>query len=365
MAVLKKNAFLLVGILMVICLHRYAQSCGISYTYDSTNYVWASDAWLKKGVLENKDGVVFLQQPPLFPLLLAVGAPYQAVFASWLHTFCLAITLFFCARLGHTYIASRFVYSLYFILLVFASPLYLVHQFLWSEPVFLALLSGHFYSLSLYYRRQGRIHFWVMVVLSALFCLQRSAGIVFVSGTFVVLSHTKNRLCYALACLPFLVWNGYVLLYKTPVEYAQTYGVQDDLWAGSVLLIESIAICFVPLQMPFLGKCLVVLGLFFIIIFILKKEKNKLLTAIGYAIGFYLLLLIVKKSDFSDMERFVAIAYPFILLLLSIGIASYKPTAKYTKIMVLFLCMAAIYPIGRCLKNIAFWQKVRCTQITK
>jgi hypothetical protein len=68
---MKRHYFLLLWVFGVVCLHRYAQSCGVGLTYDSQNYVWASNTWAGKGILQNHDGVPFLQQPPLFSLFLS------------------------------------------------------------------------------------------------------------------------------------------------------------------------------------------------------------------------------------------------------------------------------------------------------
>ncbi|TAE12361.1 MAG: hypothetical protein EAZ95_12495 [Bacteroidetes bacterium] len=364
-AYMKKHYFLLLWVLGVACLHRYAQSCGVGLTYDSQNYVWASNTWAGKGILQNHDGVPFLQQPPLFPLFLSLFVPYQLIIISWFNTFCLGLVVWIWGILGGKLLESRVWWALYVGLLGLATPLFLVHQFLWSEPLFLVLMSVHLWALYQYQQGRQGGYLVLMAVASALLCLQRSIGFVFVFGTIAGLllqKDTRNKLFPVLAysagaLLPFLGWVLVVLAQKTPTEFAETYGIQDNFVAGILMLVESLALWFLPAQVPLVGKVFFcALCAFWVGKACLLLKQGVFLRSLACSILLYLLVLCLKKSDFSDTERFVAVLYPLVLLLLFQPLPSPTPARWW----VLCVCLLCLYPVGRCLKNIVFWKEVQC-----
>ena len=168
---MKKIIWIFFCLLLVASLHRYSQSCGIGKTYDSENYVWASNTYTEKGILANKDSTLFLQQPPLFPLILALSKPYQILFASWLNTFCLLGTVCIWLILAGKLLKDKILWAVYAICLACATPLYLVHQFLWSEPIFLFLVSVHFWTFEQYTTKKKAVFWRLMLLCSFLFCL--------------------------------------------------------------------------------------------------------------------------------------------------------------------------------------------------
>jgi hypothetical protein len=355
-----KNLWTAIILLAVFGMHRYAQQCGVGKTYDSENYVWASNTYTERGVLENRDGVPFLQQPPLFPVVLSFAKPYQVAWSSWLNTACLVGTVWLWLLLAGKVWGNTIVWYFYGGFLAFAMPLYLVHQFLWSEPLFLLLVSLHFIILERYERTKKTIFWWLLVVVAWLFCLQRSIGIVFVLGTAgAYLWAGKGRniamwLYLLMASSGFLVWLICVLYVRLPTEVVATYGLQDDAWAGISMCTESLGRWFLPTQASAWGVWVVLA-----VILIFKRRifvfKDSVWASLGLSTGLYILVLCLKKSDFSDTERFVAVLYPVFLL----GIFSTLPTQN-TKIAVLCLCLLWIYPTVRCVKNVVFWKEVSC-----
>jgi hypothetical protein len=298
-------------------MHRYTQSCGISLTYDSENYIVASNSWASKGVFENKDGSLFLQQPPLYPFILAVFAPYQLVVASYLNTCFLLLTVGLWL-----YWVDKFVHHAYYqimcsLLLILATPLYLVHQFLWSEPLFLAIWSLHLYSLFQYQEKNKPEYLSIAIFLGALLPLQRVVGIAFIVGGFFLARGWKLKITYLLLTyLPFLLWVVWVLQHKTPTEFSATYGVQDQAGVGLYMLWDGFALWFLPAYVLWVGKAIVILCIFWVGKYRKQIQEAPFLQSLFYSSLFYLLILGIKKSDFSDNERFIALLYPIFLLLL-------------------------------------------------
>lgn len=364
---MNKNIWISLCLLTVFITHRYTQSCGVGKTYDSENYVWASNTYAERGILENKDGALFLQQPPLFPLILSLAKPHQITFSSWLNTCCLLGTIYIWLVLAGKVLTNNISWSLYALCLTFATPLYLVHQFLWSEPIFLLLLSLHFWAFEQYTTHKKVFYWWLMISCGFLFCLQRSIGFTFILGTAAGLYFLANEKRYRtfiylfISCSGIILWFLYILNYKTVTEFANTYGIQDNTQSGVKLLVESFGLWFLPAKSPQIATILITLGLFLgvlrsLILSFSTKKKSVFLQSIVYSIFFYIVILGIKKSDFSDTERFIGILYPLILLLLFYNL----PNSKNYIIILIYICLGTVYPVIRCFKNVLFWKEVQC-----
>jgi hypothetical protein len=96
-------------------------------------------------------------------------------------------------------------------------------------------------------------------------------------------------LAYAVgACLPFFIWVLVVLGQKTPTEFAETYGIQDSWISGILMLVDSLALWFLPAQVPLVGKvffCAVLA--FWVGKTCLQREQGIFLQSLAYSIGWF------------------------------------------------------------------------------
>ncbi|MCS6822020.1 MAG: hypothetical protein NZ551_09130 [Microscillaceae bacterium] len=362
---LLRSCFLLVVLLCIIALHRYSQTCGIGLTYDSLNYLHASQTWLTKERLLNQDGTLFLQQPPLFPIILSFFSPYQQVISSWANTFCLVITVFFWFWIGKSYIYDIKWLSLYLWLLVWATPLFLVHQFLWSEPIYLFISSLAFVALYQYEQKRTLIWLFCIIFCLLLLPLQRIVGIALSVAVLIVIGLDKRNsisikiALLVISILPIGTWLSVVYAYRTPQEFVATYGMQTNFGEGIIVYANSLSLWFLPNFLPtWLRMCS--LFLFFLFWFHLPQNRFSYMVLIYFLA--YTVILLIKKSDFWDTERFVALLYPCFLWLTFTGIANLKKQCLW---LFAVACLLCVYPTLRCAKNILFWKEAQCKKIDK
>lgn len=432
----KKNAphflYIFIGFWVLFCANYH----GLGITFDSQNYIHASKTYQEKGIFLNKDKSLYTQQPPLFPYILHFFLPKndkndnkndkilekksEKILAKNIfifHQICFVITLFIWLLFAQRWFGFSVFYHLFALSLVTATPLILVHHFVWSEPLFLMLLS-----LDLFFFEQKKSSIITLplgvggLFCSFLYCLQRNTGIFFVFGKMLILffnpflSKIKSinkkikigkeayNPClfggwrffllsvWGLGCVfGWAIWTFYALQ-NTP-NAGNTAGFLShfswNLDIISIFLVNGknlfLVFCtyFFPLFLIekyfFLGifiKMFAVI-LFFAMPFFAQKAKNLLIIS-GVYIGFLLLFV----PDFSDAERYLAVIYPVFLLVFYEFLAIFhkKLSQKnhifkgFFKIfllhflfyfLIIFLLYFQAYNLARCYKNIIFFQEYK------
>ncbi len=373
-------------------------------TYDSQNYLHASKTFLEKGILLNKDNTIFNQQPPLFPVILSFFSPKNENFAFYFNIFqifCLIFTINIWLKFSKIIFKNNIFYHLFALSLCFATPLYLVHHFVWSEPFFLLLLSLDLYVFQKFLEKEEKKYFdkeiILMIILGFLYCLQRNTGVFFVfakivcylspltpkGGTETFKEFTQNfpkklglMLFYGFfASLGWLIW--FLVIYFMPKNEnnAQVLGHFSwniDVWKvffynGKDILV-SFSTYFFPLPLVekggFLLKFFVLLVLFSLVFF---AKKTKILGLIALIYTSFLLLFV---PDFSDAERYLAVIYPLFLLVLyenlkelfdvlflQIHLKFRFLTFFLMIILCFFMVYFQIYHFWRVCKNVHFYQE--------
>jgi len=264
---------------------------------------------------------------------------------------------------------------------VSATPLYLIHHFVWSEPPFLFFLMGS--SWAFYYLIDNKKR-WLFYLFGFLFCAMRNAGLYFVFGTntgmilFYILpfyfnSEQKNiKLFYQnpyfkplvyfsfSSLLPIFLWwlhakiktkghfdTLYNLALRTFLEECLNYGDILSRW----LFPPSITL---EIRIAILSIVMILFLIYFIKIIKLETDKSsKFILFIFWITFVYLVGMLLSRAGMKiDAERFLAIIYPFLCILIGFFLDRIQVN-HYLKYGITFLGL--IYPFLRTLKNIIFW----------
>lgn len=175
---------------------------GLQVSPDSDSYLQASRAVGVTGGVP----LDYSWWPPLYPLLLSPFTdPVNA--ARWLNAICYALTVALTlTALPPSISASARV--LIGAALLLATPLHYIHQWVWSEPLYLTLVAAWF-ALSL--RVQSWSRATLLGLVAALLALQRYTGVLFIPlGGLLLLLHRsswKRIAAYlVIAAVPIGLW---------------------------------------------------------------------------------------------------------------------------------------------------------------
>jgi hypothetical protein len=180
---------LIVGVICVLAVLAWLGNLGLSQ--DSTGYITASENLIRTGRLSvfvnmtnwiNDPAVLpYMEQPPGFPLFLA---PFILIFrdplVSALIAQCIYLVLFY---LFIYLIIIRLQFSLLLrivalILFTFLKPFWLIHNYFWTETLFIALSIGAGYFAIGLFNEPNRKRDWViLIVLMTLTSLIRYTGV--------------------------------------------------------------------------------------------------------------------------------------------------------------------------------------------
>lgn len=220
-----------------------------------------------------------------------------------------------------------------------ATPLYLIHHFVWSEPPFLLFLMGTIWAFYYFSYSESNQKLTWFCLFGFLFCAMRNAGLYFViainSGIIIfytlpyLLKNEQNKiklfyqnlyfkpLVYFSfsSILPIFLWwlhakiktqgsfdTIYNLALRTFLEECLNYGDILSRWLFPPSIILEIRIFL-----------LVLLMIFFIKKIKLEADKNtKFILFIFWIILVYLVGMLLSRAGMKiDAERFLAIIYPF------------------------------------------------------
>ncbi len=367
---------------VVIILQQYACWCQIGLTYDSHDYLQAARDLAQVKIPHNANGQLYIERPPLYPLLLSWGGRDQTVYASYLNALSLLLSLEILLFLASKLITSQTPKVLYALSLVMSTPLLMVSVFVWSEAFFLLLMAGHFWAFYYFLEKHKWKYLGLMIIMAFLFCLQRNPGIFFVLGMalslrWVVSASWIQTLTYAICSgSGWLVWSVYAYSQKG-FDYNPAWtSVGQDLAGNFYKHTEAVSAWFLPLAVPWGLR----LSLFLLILILMgfifwKKQadilmwKRKFISSLALIIFLYWgILIFMEAAYYSDISRFEAVIYPFFFLLLvktldTMWIKITKPSHK--RLLIILLSVYLLYPVVRTLKNAQQWHQRNCLDAEK
>lgn len=362
----------IISLVLIISLQQYATYYAPGLTFDSRQYISAAHSFSERGVFLTEDGNYYVVQPPLYPVVLSLGGDHTLTWASILNMICLVGTLWIMFLLGEAlfhYSISRWLYQGS---LAFGTPLLLIGNFVWSESLFLLLLTIIWYLLYQYYRHPSISYIGWLILVTNLLCLQRNAGIFFFLMALTVILFKKQKrhiiLYAALGGLGFMAWNTYVYQISSGSHNVANQAFFSGMAKDYIAHIPILTAWFFP------GKwgipLFVIWGSAAIgFTYHLYKRKKweplqiRIMVAICWICITYIAFIAAMWWELAlwDIERYLSVIYPLVMLAAFIIWDKLYAEIGYKKIKVFLVVLSMLwlcYPIVRTVKNVVFWHEV-------
>ncbi|MDP4113697.1 MAG: glycosyltransferase family 39 protein, partial [Bacillota bacterium] len=197
----KKNSLILAFLLLCsLCAAIFTavsvQKYGPGITHDSAAYIYAAQSLLNgEGFQYFGYPSPFIQWPPLYPALLALGEwfGFGAGAASVvINSIAYALIVFIAGR----WMLIRFKSSILAfggtLLLLFSVPLLQVSKYVWTETLFVLFLLLFYMEFEQFLQHGGRRFFLLSALFAALACMERYAGVTIIAAACLFLLFTKK-----------------------------------------------------------------------------------------------------------------------------------------------------------------------------
>ncbi len=362
------------GVLVLSVLYYWSNRCGLGQTYDSGIYIDIASQIDEKGLLQAEG---LLVKPPLFSLIIFIVGIENLIWVNYL-LFMGSILLLISWSQKIQVTAIRIAYV---VLIVFSTPYYLVHGFVWTEPLFIFLLLLSFTLLLRIDRVDKRNYLYTVMGILFLLPFVRYVGILILFPLVLYILTNKSIalrrrkiLTGILAVGVFLVaywvvlfWDGFSIRlneWLTPFKRLQF----DHYLLNFRSYLKGLSIWIIPLRMPdsiSLPMAAVAVGSLIVVSVRQFFEDRVFLNFIPLVFLFYYFSL----HTFFPVEYFSAERYltPFYGIIIFFIIRYFdKRFANYSRniriIIATVLIIQLIYGVSRTLKNVTFWNEVRCVE---
>ncbi|WP_250630127.1 hypothetical protein [Rhodoflexus caldus] len=335
----------------------------LGLTLDSYYYLAAAENWAQHKQLIDHQGNIYANWPPLYPWLLALGAPQVLPFAAWLHGVALPASIYFFSRWLPVQTpplirnAALLSYALY-------APLLASSIYLWSEIVFMALLTAAF---AAFLRKEKPSILILYIILANLMCLQRNAGIFFIMAWAVAQFFIKGlrwrvigaiALESGLAAVSFIAWQLRNFLWVTDAQDFRQNIALIDFAESFRLSLSAMSTWLLPLQVPELVRIAVFMTLFIAAMVVATKPPASrpiaavlLLTFGCYLAGTWALRMNIPTEN----DRYFLPLFPFFLLLIIRALQAIKAKKLAAGLFVLLMS----YHAARGVKNTLMWHQTK------
>ena len=205
---MKGNDKIILGLsLLAMGLLIYSVFPHIGSTYDSKLYINLADNLFSEGLFQSGFG----SKPPLFPIILsALRSDLTTISIGNILCWSLSMHLINKTFMGR--FKDRFYKYCFAGVLLFSTPIVMVHNFIWTEPFYLLFISGLFYLMAHEHISNKNI---MMAILLLLIVSLKHIGVsaVFVFGVIALATNTeewkRTSLIYTPAILFFIGWQGH------------------------------------------------------------------------------------------------------------------------------------------------------------
>lgn len=169
---------------------------GPGITHDSAAYMYAAQSLLNgEGFQYFGYPSPFIQWPPLYPALLALGGLTGLTFrftSTLLNCFAFALIVFFAGRWMFANFKSRLLSIGGTLLLFLSVPLLRVSEYLWTESLFVLFFLLFYIELERFFQH-GKMKSLILAALfSALVCIDRYAGVTIAAAACLFLLFSKK-----------------------------------------------------------------------------------------------------------------------------------------------------------------------------
>lgn len=271
-------------------------------------------------------------------------------------------------KVGRELFKSKYTLIFYSVSLVFSTPLYLVHSFLWTEPLFILCLSAMWLCVFKYMKKQSKFMILPIMVLAILLCLSRKAGILFIGfGSFFVLlfSSVKWKFFRPLLAIVFIIFALFFYGYLGETNYIGERPTTSGFLIHFEGYTNSLSTFLLPRVVPYGPRVVaftaaLIYALTVIVSGQLDSFKRRFLYTSSSVVALYFLTrLFYFRPDVSEMDRYLSPVYPILFAIIAMGIDGLTrlPIKKF-HILKIIVLLWFLYPITRTIKNIALWSQL-------
>lgn len=343
---------------------------GLGFTKDSFLYIEiakeinSTSFFLVKG---------FNIKPPALPIIISVLGEQNIVWVNFLCYLCVQCFGVYWSRK----INDNLVRITFLLILVFATPHVLISSFLWTEPLFLAIMLFSFYFLDRFYQTNQPKFIISAIILLIILPFIRFAGIflIFPLMGFLLLTSKNKKVIFVSLLLLSLISIGWAFVFQEGFSGRWNRFIQPIL-SGRLERVEynfasyskALSSWFFPYALDgFVSRLISISILLFIVfyntarIYVAKKVNILYLSPLLFLIYFSLMLL-VFKVEYYAAERYIAIFYLLIILNIFLQIDNFIKSSKsfFFKLGVYLLIIAfTFYSFLRTIKNVHFWYDLR------
>lgn len=351
---MKGNDKIILGLsLLAMGLLIYGIFPHIGLTYDSKLYIDLADKLLSEGFSQRGFG----SKPPLFPIILSVLQANLTV-VSIGNILCWGLSMYLLIRTFMSQIEGRFYKYCFAAVLLFSTPVIMVHNFIWTEPFYLLFISAFFYILAV--ENISNKNLLLAILLLLIISLKHiGVSVVFVFVAIALVANPKGWkktiLIYTPAVLFFIGWQLHSYYIRGDLSRLAHMDQLDFLRN-----IESVGQVLAHWIFPFPVPLLVSIGAFLLVIYFSMLGVIRSSGLSKYAHGFTVILLLVllTKGDLipNDTERYLAISFPFLAFFFYKFLSNVRFLNQYFVKSIALLIIA--YTIIRTLKNCLLWHHI-------
>lgn len=355
-------------LVLSVVLEWYGRYCGFILTNDSLQYLSAAKSFSASGIFLSPDGSYYSYWPPLFPIILSWwdDAFLALIFINLISKVCIAIILFW---LSIAFFENTFYRIIFLVASMLSVYITLISVFVWTELLFLALLLLNTY-FALNHHKQ-RFFYWLLVT-GFLLCVQRNAGLFWMSGVCLWLvidqretfskSLFKAALIFLVSTSGLWAWNIYNTFFL-PTDFSfYKHSFFQDWMYNMMLIAETHVNMIVPLHNT-MAVVLVFVSMISFFVYMLKSNGDRKLLFFISTWGMYTMgYSVMVKLDVYEMDRYFSVITPVVFLVLIFYVEKFSRKLSSTFQMALLVLMLSwlAYPITRTLKNVQFWHERSC-----
>jgi len=349
-----------------IGLEFYGRACGFNLTSDSIQYLSSAKSFQSAGKFLGDDGTYNPYWPPLFPVLLSWSANPLGLLV-FINLLCKVVIGLMTLYLANTFLKNDFYRSAFLLSTLLSVYMIMISVFVWTELLFTALiLLNIYFVLNLHHR----YYFVGLIITGFLLCIQRNAGLFWISGLTIWLMMNQETDSTKINPIKILIfffvstsglwaWNIYNTFF-IPTNFIFYDRLFFDGFLNNVLLMAgSFAKMVVPTQSSIVSVSFF-LSLSAAIFYWLRPiTKNVFAIVIAvYATGFTLL----GKLDPNELDRYLSVVTPFcFLLLLMLAERIVQSSVKWVRYGVVLITIIFVsYTLVRTVKNVQLWHDRSC-----
>lgn len=328
----------------------------LKLTYDSLDYLAASESVNTYFTGKNSDHIPYLHRPPLLPAWLHFFSDKVAA-CQWLNIFCYATSLLLCFRIGESLRMNRIFLYAALVVIAFTYPWLQNHFFLWTEPLFTVLALWLTYSLA----ENKKLSIVIGLCVVAFFL--RKSGLFLGAGAVIWYAFNKNvRSALVLGSVmlfTFALWE-YVTFYFSDVSTSlNILSYMNPL--GRAPYADALTSWFIPRVIPVQYRLVIII--FFILYLMLFhapsvasyfKKMPIRLTWILLITYFFCHVAFFGMPDYHEAERYLSVMLPLTLIaFFSFWSDAYNNTSSPVKrkIILMSLFTWSLYPVIRTISH--------------